>query len=333
MRWTRQMESRFAAEKSQLTDLWNATLTRSPDIQFVTQRLLPTNKPGHTSAILMRGLQAVMYGAVGAAAMVSPNMGTMMGANMGASMISQVLGGTQANAAKKARLSESETIQLYGMVRGTADRLVDHYRNYRKEMTNLRLAEADLTALQTMVRETRSTQSPSTAIEMEYTLRKAQREINGITEDVRKYRQNLNDLAGGDAVAKLDKQLDEEQLAMDPAIEEAQKEGQLGGPITPLSVAAKSSADGTTSADLSANDANAAPLTAEGKEKAAATDFVKALVEAKAEASKEAKKSRKRNDSASHKDAPSKAEAKGSGKSKDKDGAVVADSAIPSSKQ
>lgn len=219
------------------------------------------------------------------------------------------------------------------MVRGTADKLVDHYRNYRKEMTNLRLAEADLTALQTMVRETRSTQSPSTAIEMEYTLRKAQREINGITEDVRKYRQNLNDLAGGDAVAKLDKQLDEEQLAMDPAIEEAQKEGQLGGPITPLSVAAKSSDDGTTSADLSANDPNAAPLTAEGKEKAAATDFVKALVEAKAEASKEAKKSRKRNDSAAHKDATTKADAKGSGKSKDKDGTVVADSGIPSSKQ
>lgn len=256
----KKIEARFEAEKAQLTDLWNATLTRSPDIQFVTQKLLPTSQPGHTTAIMMKFLTAAMFGAMGAATMVSPNMGTMAVTNMGGNMIAQVLGAGSASAAKKARLSQTETIMLYNMVRTTADRLVESYRCYRKELSSLKLAEADLTEMQNMVRDTRSTQSAPAALEMEYTLRKAQRDINAVTEDVRKYRQSLTDLAGADAVAKLDKQFDDEQLAIDPAIAEAQKEGALGGPIEPIAAhvglaAAKVDGDAGVSADLPAKDA------------------------------------------------------------------------------
>jgi hypothetical protein len=87
----------------------------------------------------------------------------------------------------------------------------------------LKEAETDLSDLQNMVRES----DPNKAVENAYTLKKAQRDINMITEDVRKYRQFLVDLAGPDALAKLDKQMDQEQLAIDPALAEAQKE-QMG---------------------------------------------------------------------------------------------------------
>ena len=46
---------------------------------------------------------------------------------------------------------------------------------------------------------------------MEYTLRKQQRDIDSVAEDVRRHRLTLVDMAGDEAVDKLDKQLVEEQ--------------------------------------------------------------------------------------------------------------------------
>lgn len=53
------------SEKKQIADLWDATLERSPDIQFVVQKLVPTSDKGHATHIMMKMLSSVMYGAVG----------------------------------------------------------------------------------------------------------------------------------------------------------------------------------------------------------------------------------------------------------------------------
>ena len=120
------------AEKVQLADLWESTLTQSPDIQFVIQKLIPTSKPGHTSTILTRMLGTAVFGAMGAMGTVAPgNMGVNAGGNMGASMIMNVLNLQEKKTAKLAQLSQTETIMLYNMVRGTADHLVDNYRGYK----------------------------------------------------------------------------------------------------------------------------------------------------------------------------------------------------------
>lgn len=266
----RKLEARFEAEKVQLTDLWNATLTRSPDIQFVTQKLLPSSAPSHTSAIMMRLLSTAMMGAMSAAYYAAPSPGTMMAGGLGGSMIQQVLGMTEAKNAKAARLSETETIMLYNMVRANADRLVENYRCYKKHMNQLKMAETDLVDLQNMARDAKM--APSEQIKTEYTLRKAQREITGIMDDVRKFRQSLTDLAGGDAIAKLDKQMDEEHIAIDPALAEAQKEG--------LAVAEPQAAQAAAiAAEHSAQDAakNQAAKTEPAKD-VATTDLEKTLV-------------------------------------------------------
>jgi len=218
----RKQEARFDAEKEELTDLWNATLTRSPDIQFVSQKLLPSSNPGHTTAVMMKGLQSVMFGAAGAAAIISPTPATMMTANMGAQMINQVLGMGAGRAEKAARLSQTESIMLYTIVRTTADKLVDNFRNYKKTIINLKVAENDMVDLQSMVKNMPA-MSPKDQLETNYTLRKQQRDIAAITEDARRHRQSLSDLAGGDAVAKLDQQIDQEQQAIDPQLIDAQK--------------------------------------------------------------------------------------------------------------
>ncbi|MBX9770527.1 MAG: hypothetical protein K2X29_04110, partial [Candidatus Obscuribacterales bacterium] len=54
-------------------------------------------------------------------------------------------------------------------------------------------------------------------IEMEYTLRKAQRDVDVVANNVKHHRQSLIDLSGPEAVSKLDKQLDEEQKAVEVA--------------------------------------------------------------------------------------------------------------------
>lgn len=203
------------AEKVQLADLWESTLTRSPDIQFVVQKLMPTSNPGHASTIMMRMLSSAIFGAMGAVNMMAPNAGVYAANNMGTSMIMNVLQLQESKQAQKAHLTQTESIMLYNMVRNTADRLVEAYRNYKKEMAVMAKSLTDLQDLQNMVTEARSGQDAAKQVEMEYTIRKAQRDVEAATEDVKKYRQGLVDLAGVEAVAKLDKQLDEEQARLD----------------------------------------------------------------------------------------------------------------------
>jgi hypothetical protein len=62
-----------------------------------------------------------------------------------------------------------------------------------------------------MVAEARSGQDSAKQLEMEYTLRKQQRDLDSIADDLRGHRQSLIDLAGADAVDKLDKELFDER--------------------------------------------------------------------------------------------------------------------------
>ncbi|SRR5579875_153 len=207
----KKLETIADAEKTELADLWESTLARSPDIQFVVQKLMPSSSPGHASTIMMRMLSSAVFGAMGAVNMISPNPGMYAANNMGASMIMNVLQMQENKTAAKAKLSQTEAIMLYNMVRGTADRLVENFRNYKKTVTTLNRATTDLQDMQGMVAEARAGQDTSKQLEMEYTLRKQQRDVDAIQEDLRRYRQSMVDLAGPDAVAKLDKQIEEEQ--------------------------------------------------------------------------------------------------------------------------
>ncbi len=199
------------AEKAQLADLWEATLTRSPDIQFIVQKLQPTSNAPHLTNILMKMLSTAAFGGLGAMSMMSPGIGTFAGASMGSSMIQTALGISQSRADKKAKLSQEEEIMMYNMVRTTCDKLVAFYRQYKKCSVSLGRAADDLQDLQNMVAEAKAGQDASKQLEMEYTLRKQQRDMDAVADDLQHHRQNLVDLSGPEAVAKLDKQIVEER--------------------------------------------------------------------------------------------------------------------------
>ncbi len=202
----------LTAEQMELNDLWEATLTRSPDIQFIVQKLQPTSNPAHLSNILMRALSTAAFGGLGAMAMMSPNMGTYAASGMAGNMIQQALGVKESKNAKAAKLSQEEQLMMFNMVRNTCDKLVNSYRDYKKNSIALFRASTDLQDLQGMVTEARAGQDSAKQLEMEYTVRKQQRDVDAIGDDVRKHRQSLVDLAGPEAIAKLDKQISEEQI-------------------------------------------------------------------------------------------------------------------------
>src|SRR5207253_5552855 len=112
------------------------------------------------------------------ATMMSPSP-LMYGANsMGSSALSNLLGAQESKMARQAKLSESEGVMLFKIVRDTADKLVDNYRNYKKTLVTLNKAATDLQDLQNMVSESRSGQDAARQVEMEYTIRKAQRDLD-----------------------------------------------------------------------------------------------------------------------------------------------------------
>jgi hypothetical protein len=204
----------MSAEQLQMSDLWESTLTRSPDIQFVVQKLMPTNNPGHANTVMLRMLNTALFAAMNTATMMAPSPGMMM-MNQGAGgLISNILGAKENQLTKNARLSQTEGIMLFTIVRTTADKLVDNYRNYKKMITNADRADADLVELKQMVSEAKMGQDPAKQVEMDYTVKRAERELQSYMDDVKKYRQSLVDLAGTEAVAKLDKQVGDEQLAL-----------------------------------------------------------------------------------------------------------------------
>jgi hypothetical protein len=202
-------------EKQQLSDLWESTLTRSPDIQFVVAKLQPTNSAAHLNTILSTMLSTAAYGGMSAMMMMSPGIGSYAAGSAGSMLISNVLQINQAKNQKKQRLSQEEEMIMFNMVRGTADKLVAAYRDYKKRFVSLSRASTDLQDLQAMGADARAGQDPAKQLEIDYTLRKQQRDIDEISDDVRRYRQTLLDLAGPDSVAKLDKQIIWEQTQID----------------------------------------------------------------------------------------------------------------------
>ena len=224
------------AEKAQLTDLWTATINRSPDIQFVIGRMMPTSDQSHATGTAVRMLGGALFSIVQAAPyMMGPagNAGTYMMTGAGASMIQQMLSGADQKNAKKQQISQEQATILYKIVRETADKVVYEYRKYKKCHNDYDRAISDLEDLKEMVKNARSGQDAAKQIEMEYTIRKAQRDVENVGEEGRLHRQQLADLAGGDAIEKLESEMQEEAIALQKLVG-SDESGQtaLNPPIT-----------------------------------------------------------------------------------------------------
>jgi hypothetical protein len=200
-------------EKAQVSDLWEATLTRNQDIQFVVQKLMPSSDKSHATTALMRMISSTLATGISAGAMLSPSPAGYMSAQMGSSMIMQSMGLFEAKNNRKAQIDQGQAISLYKMVRDTADKVTENYRDYKKYVKRADRAQTTASDLQNMIQDARAGQDAAKQIEMEYTLSKAKGDVEEAWYDARRYRQTLIDLAGSEAVNKLDQSLQDQLLA------------------------------------------------------------------------------------------------------------------------
>lgn len=206
------------ADREQIAGLWEATLTQSKDIQFVVQKLMPTSDTGRTTTLMLRLLSSAALVGVSTISAVNPTPGSYMLQQGGGSMLMQVLGAVDSKQQKKAQISQTEAISLYQIVRNTADKMVDNYRDYKKSVSKLDRCLKNLQNLQTMIAEARAGQDAAKQLDMEYTLSKAQGDVEDCNDDARRHRQQLIDLAGAAAVERLDQQIaDQQSLPKDDA--------------------------------------------------------------------------------------------------------------------
>ncbi len=198
------------SEQKQIAALWDATLNRSPDIQFVVQKLVPTSDTGHAATVMTRMLGGVLAGSIGAMGMIAPSQGMYAGQSFANQALGQLMGAVDDKAKRKAQLGQAELISLYQMVRATSDKLVDNYRQYKKNIVGLNRATTDFEELNSMMKDARAGQDAAKQLDMEYTVRKAQRDVIALSDDIHRFRQGLIDMSGADAVDKLDQSIQEE---------------------------------------------------------------------------------------------------------------------------
>jgi hypothetical protein len=209
-------------EQKQIAQLWEATLQRSPDIQFVVQKLVPSSDPNHTSTVMMRLMTSALYAGVGAFGTVMPGQSTYAMQNGAAQVLGQISGVVEGKNAKKAVLNQAE------------------------HTVAIQRATADFEDLKAMAAE--STARP---LETEYTLRKQKRDIDSLADDVHRFRQNLIDLAGSEAVDKLDQDIARElQVLGESSIAEGNVQAKPQEPAiklpSPAKTAGKQTANGPT---------------------------------------------------------------------------------------
>lgn len=197
------------ATKEELLDLWDAALVASHDVRFVVERMTP-KKERIKSGGMVRDLSQAMYGCIVAGEGLVKGMSTEGKESAGTKMIVNVLSQHQKAADRKAAVSENDAIILYKMIRDMAGKITTNYYNYKKYMNAIERAHVDLADLTAMVNESRPKQDPSAKLELDYLLRKAQREIDSMQAMMDRCRRELVTLCGTEAVDKVDVLLAEE---------------------------------------------------------------------------------------------------------------------------
>jgi hypothetical protein len=184
----------------ELSDLWDAALANNPDIQFIIEKMTP-KKSSIKSGGVVKDLSHAMYGCVLSGEGVA-NAAAKQSA--GTQLIMDVLSDKQSKEDKKQGTKESDAIVLFKMIRDTAHKLTTHFYNYKKFMNGLDRANLDLIDLTAMVADTREKVNSSHASELDYLLRKQQRDIEAIQISMERCHHELAVLCGQNAVSKLD---------------------------------------------------------------------------------------------------------------------------------
>jgi hypothetical protein len=201
-------EIELSEESKQIAELWSSTIDRSPDIQFVINALQPTTDPRRSRSQAVKMIGGALFNVAQAAPMA---MGAPAAVRLGTGMAGSLLDSLwRGNAKEKGTdLSPGSLAAYYSMVRHTADRLVDAFRGYKSALDAAVLSEEFVDDVVTV-----SNQNLEQQAYFSLELIRAQRDVHLSHKRIDAYRYQLIDMAGLDAVAKLDERIAAERALM-----------------------------------------------------------------------------------------------------------------------
>jgi hypothetical protein len=191
-----------SVRQTQLQELWEATMNRSPDVQFLQQ-----NNKSDCKRIFSQALLDAI------AEQDNERLGprNIFPGNLGLDSVFDCITEISQTTSD---MKKEQQLQRERIVRMAANKLVNSYRDY------LMFSRSLLTATQDPALEFRDMPQltdPSKQLERDYRLRRAERNLGLIRDDIRRNRSDLVELAGPEAMERLDQEIGlKKQEFMDP---------------------------------------------------------------------------------------------------------------------
>ncbi len=194
-------------EQEQLLTLWKATIERNKTIQFIIQKLTPTDSQQQANSLLSKSLGAAIFLPFYALQAFTNNTGAYYGSQVGGRILGSVVEGKMKKDKSAMQLSQTETIILFMMIDEVAERLRQRYHAYKGLMMERALATNELEESKKDSLDAHDSGVTSAEILAGIQRRSMEREIRRLDARLRSQKNALVELAGPQAVTELDQQL------------------------------------------------------------------------------------------------------------------------------
>ncbi len=205
-------------EKQQIWKLWTVALKKSPDFQLILKKLIPSGDHAKTLKLIDALItQLTITTSVSSDdSLIGPSFGPYAGDYSTPVLhyshyynFSKVFDNQEFIENKKVRISNAERHDFYNSARETLKYTVGHYRDYKIAHKKLVSANEDFEGLKMMVADAKNMDAAQ-QIELLYSLKKKQREIDEIGKELTRTRKLLDEQTSDDAVKNLDESIQTE---------------------------------------------------------------------------------------------------------------------------
>ncbi len=202
-------------EKQQITILLTVALKKLPDFQLILKKLIPSGDQAKKIKFidaLITQLGTTM-GVSSDGSLIGPSFGPYAGDystpvlhNSHYYNFSKVFDNQEFIENKKVQISITERHNFYNSARETLAKTLGHYRDYKIQHKKLVSANEDFEGLKKMVADAKNMDAAQ-QIELLYSLKKKQREIDEIGKELTRIRKLLDEQTSDDAVKNLDESI------------------------------------------------------------------------------------------------------------------------------
>jgi hypothetical protein len=205
-------------EKQQITMLWQVALKKSPDFQLILKKLIPSGDEAKTLKLIDALITQLgtTTGVSSDGSHIGPSFGPYAGDYSTPVLhyshyynFSKVFDNQEFIENKKVRISNTERHNFYESARETAKNVIGHYRDYKIQHKKLVSANEDFEGLKKIVADAKNTDAAK-QIEVQYSLKKQQGEIEEIGKELARFRSLLSEQTSDDAVRNLDESIQTE---------------------------------------------------------------------------------------------------------------------------